>query len=63
MLGLVLLVTFFFVVNSWMLYRIQDSVRIGGMQVKFLKVTSSKLSIQAKKLITRTFEKKRAILI
>lgn len=62
-LGLVLLVTFFFVVNSWMLYRIQDSVRIGGMQVKFLKVTSSKLSIQAKKLITRTFEKKRAILI
>lgn len=45
-LGAVLLVAFFFLVNSWMLYRIQDSVRIGGMQVKFLKVTSSELSIQ-----------------
>lgn len=45
-LGVVLLVTLFFLVNSWMLYRIQDSVRIGGMHVNFLKVTSSELSIQ-----------------
>lgn len=44
--GLVLLVAFFLVVNSWMLYRIQDSGRVNGMQVKFLKMNSSTVSIR-----------------
>lgn len=45
-MGLVLLVAFFLVVNSWMLYRIQDSGRVNGMQVKFLKMNSSTVSIR-----------------
>lgn len=45
-IGLLVLVVVFFIVNSWMLYRIRDPGRTSGIKFKYLKMNSSTVSIQ-----------------